>query len=238
MSSSKRILSSRANGARSRGPTSAAGKKASSLNAVRHGLLAQCVVLCNESREGFDAYLDQHIRRYNPIDDVELAIVEEMVVAIWRLRRAWAMETRLLDDAILAREPGDELGRLTGAFTDIASSPALALLHRYEARLHNMRHRALKNIQILRNTPLPNEPSLDPASPAPAPAPTPPATPAPPPLPNEPTLAPASPTAPAKLAPPQLPNEPTLAPTSPAEPPRQAARVFLYMRQGGNGGVT
>ena len=37
MSSLRRILASRANGARSRGPTTAAGKKASSQNAIRHG---------------------------------------------------------------------------------------------------------------------------------------------------------------------------------------------------------
>ena len=106
MSSLKRILSSRANGARSRGPTTPAGKKASSLNAIRHGLLAKCVVLTNESRENFDILLDQHIDRYRPADDVEISVVEEMASAFWRMRRVWAIETRLHDDAVNAREPG------------------------------------------------------------------------------------------------------------------------------------
>ena len=163
MSSLKRILSSRANGARSRGPITPAGKQASSLNAIRHGLLAKCVVLSNECRENFDILLAQHLDRYRPADDVELSVVEEMASAFWRMRRAWAIETRLHDDAINAREPGDEVGRITGAFTDLASSPALALLHRYEARLHHIRQRAFKNIHILRNTPPPpNEPTLHP----------------------------------------------------------------------------
>lgn len=60
MSSQERILSSRANGARPRGPTTPAGKQASSLNAIRHGILAKCVVLTNESRENFDILLAQH----------------------------------------------------------------------------------------------------------------------------------------------------------------------------------
>ena len=166
MSSLKRILSSRANGARSRGPITPAGKQASSLNAIRHGLLAKCVVLRTEARAGFDILLDQHIQRYSPDDDVELSVVEEMAATFWRMRRAWAIETRLHDDAINAREPGDEIGRITGAFTDLAASPALALLHRYEARLHNIRQRAFKNIHLLRNTPpLPNEPTFAPPHP-------------------------------------------------------------------------
>jgi hypothetical protein len=81
MSSLKRILSSRANGARSRGPTTPVGKQASSLNAVRHGLLAKCVVLTNECRENFDILLAQHLDRYRPADDVELSVVEEMASA-------------------------------------------------------------------------------------------------------------------------------------------------------------
>jgi len=197
MSSLKRVLSSRANGARSRGPVTPAGKQASSLNAIRHGLLAKCVVLRTESRENFDILLAQHIDRYRPADDVELGGGEEMAATFWRMRRAWAIETRLHDDAINAREPGDEIGRITGAFTDLAASPALALLHRYEARLHSIRQRAFKNFHILRNTPPPpNEPTLDPPSPDSAADPTPatptataaPATPAPAPTPAEPLL--------------------------------------------------
>jgi hypothetical protein len=174
MSSLKRIVSSRANGARSRGPATPAGKQASSLNAIRHGLLAKCVVLRTESRENFDILMAQHIDHYRPAADVELRVVEEMAVAFWRMRRAWAIETRLHDGAIAAREPGDKIGRLAAAFTDLASSPQLALLHRYEARLHNIRQRAFKNIHILRNTPPPpNEPTFDPPSPGSAAAPTP-----------------------------------------------------------------
>jgi len=244
MSSEKRVLSSRANGARSRGPVTPAGKQASSLNAIRHGLLAKCVVLTNECRENFDILMAQHLDRYRPADDVELSVVEEMASAFWRLRRTWAIETRLYDDAINAREPGDEVGRIAGAFTDLAASSALALLHRYEARLHHIRQRAFKNIHILRNTPPPpNEPILDPPSPNPAADPTPaapattPAKLAPPPLPNEPTFAPAAPATtpapPAKLAPLELPNEPTFTPEEPPEEPLfPSNRLYVVISQG------
>jgi len=47
----KQIQASRANGARSRGPTSAQGKKNSSRNALRHGLFAGTVVLQGEAED-------------------------------------------------------------------------------------------------------------------------------------------------------------------------------------------
>ena len=97
MRSLRRIDSSRANGARSRGPITPEGKERASTNALRHGLLAKCLVLENESNECFDDLVTQHIRRFAPADGVEFAMIEEMVAANWRMRRAWAIENRLMD---------------------------------------------------------------------------------------------------------------------------------------------
>ena len=66
MSSLRRINSSRANGARSRGPITPEGKERASANALRHGLLAECVVLENESNQCFDDLVTQHIERFAP----------------------------------------------------------------------------------------------------------------------------------------------------------------------------
>ena len=150
MKSLRRINSSRANGARSRGPITAEGKEHSSANALRHGLLAKCVVLENESNECFDDLVNQHIQRFAPADGVEFAMIEEMVAANWRMRRAWAIENRLMEKAIRNQPPGDEAGRIADAFSQLAASPELNLLHRYEARLHRIYQRALFNLAILR----------------------------------------------------------------------------------------
>ena len=149
MSSTRRIDASRANGARSRGPVTESGKQISSQNACRHGLLARCVVVEGESHEGFEETLTEHLERFQPADGVELGIVEEMVAASWRMRRAWAIESRLLTDCVDAQPPCDPTGRLTAAFNSLADSPALALLHRYEIRLHRMYQRGLRNLQRL-----------------------------------------------------------------------------------------
>ena len=159
MRSLRRINSSRANGACSRGPITPEGKERSSANALRHGLLAKCVVLENESSECFDDLVTQHIRRFAPADGVGFAMIEETVAANWRMRRAWAIENRLMDQAIRNQPPGDDLSRLADAFSQLASSPELNLLHRYEARLNRIYQRALDNLLILRKPELPNEPN-------------------------------------------------------------------------------
>jgi hypothetical protein len=156
MSSLRRINSSRANGARSRGPITLEGKEHASTNALRHGLLAKRVVLESESSECFDELVTQHIQRFAPADGVEFAMIEEMVAANWRMRRAWAIENSLMEKAIRNQPPGDEVARIAGAFSDLAASPQLNLLHRYEARLHRIYQRALHNFLLLRAA-IPNE---------------------------------------------------------------------------------
>ena len=173
MSSLRRILSSRANGVLSQGPKTPQGKQRSAHNALRHGLLAQSLVFESESPEGFAAVLAGHLARLRPVDDFELGMVEEMVAAHWRLRRCWALETRMYEKQIAAQPAGSDLDRSADAFSSLAQAPAMALMHRYEARLHQMYQRSYRNLLLLRITELPNEPNpisehpaaLDPATP-------------------------------------------------------------------------
>src|ERR1035441_88998 len=136
MSSVRRILSSRTNGARSLGPLTAEGKRRSSQNATSHGLLGHQIVMQDESPEGFEAVMNNHLDRLQPADGMEFGMVEEMVASHWRLRRAWALETRLLENEAAAQTAADPLDRLTNAFEDSAAKPYFALMHRYQTRLH------------------------------------------------------------------------------------------------------
>jgi hypothetical protein len=158
VSSLKRILASQANGARSKGPLTAEGKRRSSQNAISHGLLARHIVMREESPEGFEAVMNDHLTRLQPADGVELGMVEEMVASYWRLRRAWAIETRLLENETEAQTSGDSLDRMAKAFSDLAATPSLGLMHRYQTRLHLNYQRALYNMLLLRAATVPNEP--------------------------------------------------------------------------------
>jgi hypothetical protein len=158
-SSLRRILAQRANAALSKGPSTPEGKRRSSQNAIRHGLLARCVVIEKESLESFEALLTQHLDRLQPADGVEFGMVEEMVSSYWRMRRAWAIETRMFEDAANAQSESDPVGSIAAAFTTLAASPALALMHRYETRLHLVYQRSLHNLLLLRALAGPNEPN-------------------------------------------------------------------------------
>jgi hypothetical protein len=135
------------------------GKQRSSQNALYHGLFARCVVLENESRETFDTLMDQHVDRLRPVDGVEFGLIEEMVAAHWRMRRTWAIETRMLQNEVAlqanpqpAPDPCDaEINRMVASFKNLAETRSMALMHRYETRLHVMYQRALHNLLLLRS---------------------------------------------------------------------------------------
>ena len=102
-------------------------------------------------------------RDFQSVDGLELATVEEMAASLWRIRRAWAIETRMLDNHTAAQPEGDLLDRITAAFTEPNHALGQALMHRYETRLHLMYQRAFHNLLILRqeipNSRIPNEPN-------------------------------------------------------------------------------
>ena len=165
ISSPRRIAASRANGAKSRGPVTAEGKKRSSKNALKHGLASATIVLTTED---WPAYL----RRFQPADDIELDLVEEMVAARWRQQRMWAIESAALDDEIEAqRDDVDKMYTLITpdvrtalAFVKIADeSRALALINRYESRYSRQFYRALKALKELQSNRPPNASPLQPS---------------------------------------------------------------------------
>jgi hypothetical protein len=241
MSSLRRAQSSKANGALSKGPSTPAGKERSSLNALRHGLCAKCIVLDHESRENFLILLQQHVDRFRPANEVEFGMIEEMCASYWRQRRAWSIETALLNTQIALQPEGANADSMAKAFDTLAAAPTLPLLHRYETRQHLMYQRALRTLAILRTVTGPNDPSpisgqSAPVIPMPAPEPAAPCQ--PPAKPAEPPLTPAAPeSTPAET--PRTPTEPSReiptpierdSPTAPAPPPANLTAIIVCNR--------
>jgi hypothetical protein len=157
MSSDKRKESSRANGAKSHGPTTPEGKKRSSRNAVQHGLLAQCLLLTGEDAKNFDILVQNHDRRFQPADGIEFGLVEEMCAAYWRLHRVWTLETFTLNQQIATQPAGSPVLRAAQASSELAALPGTALMQRYETRLQNMYARAIRTFKVLKTIPVPDD---------------------------------------------------------------------------------
>src|SRR5690349_2350887 len=88
--------SSRANGAKSHGPKTDAGKQRSSQNAIKHGLTSQTLVLPSEDPADFQRLLDSYLQQLRPTGPVQLDLVHQIVASKWRLNRIALIETQLL----------------------------------------------------------------------------------------------------------------------------------------------
>src|SRR3954452_15032514 len=108
---------SRANGARSRGPLTDAGKARSRSNALKHGLRsAEFGLLPEEDADAWEAHLAGVRATYLPQDAVEVHLVEGIAVAQWRELRADRVEADVMSDirpafAVSVR-PGFQLGSI------------------------------------------------------------------------------------------------------------------------------
>jgi hypothetical protein len=96
MTSFRQIEANRRNATRSTGPITEAGKHRSRRNAVRHGLCAETVVGELEDVEDYRGFEAAIIADYDAETAVERELVLRLASLFWRIRRATAIETTLL----------------------------------------------------------------------------------------------------------------------------------------------
>jgi hypothetical protein len=172
-SSSRKIASARANGAKSRGPGTALAKQTSALNALTHGLTASTVVLFNEPADQYQAQLTDYLDHFRPQTKPENDLVHQLAAAHWRVARYAAVESGLLEQRMQDQqdrladdlEGMPEYHRVALAFDSLSSgNRSLALLNRYQARLHLEYQRILKALLQMQSSrakevKLPNDPN-------------------------------------------------------------------------------
>ena len=152
MRSPKQIEASRINGRRSQGPITPQGKYNSSRNNLRHGLLAQTVVLEKESEERFLELLDEYMQAHQPQSVTEAGLVETMVIAKWRQLRIVGLQKLALDHDIAVQDPeiGPSSVRAMYALRGTPDTPARPdVLLRYEVTYDRMFKSALRHLESL-----------------------------------------------------------------------------------------
>ena len=95
--SETRIRANRENAKKSTGPKTPKGKRNSSRNAVKHGILSLEVVSGDEDYGSFSRLVNQLSDEYAPVGVRECILVQRIAVCLWRLRRALAYECRQVD---------------------------------------------------------------------------------------------------------------------------------------------
>jgi hypothetical protein len=153
MATEKQIAANRANAAKSTGPKSKRGRDSSSGNSLRHGLLAETVIVEGESHSRFTDLSQSLHDEYLPQTPGESALIETMVVARWRLMRLWAIEQACMTREIRTQHSldPDSATQAAQAFSTLSDSTrTLDLIHRYETRYDRQYSRALNSLLRLR----------------------------------------------------------------------------------------
>jgi hypothetical protein len=150
MSTRKQRAASRANGQKSQGPITIAGKAKSRYNALKHGIDATQQIMFSESAEDLAELAAEYHEHYSPANVDERFLVDTLVNNEWRLRRLRCVEAdlwRVANNLFIENHP--EIGE--SAFGDAfeSSGPAFDRLQRIMNSCQRQYQFARKELQAL-----------------------------------------------------------------------------------------
>lgn len=153
-----RAEAARRNGRRGRGPTTAEGKRQSSRNAQRHGILSAslCAGESPEQQQVYGALLEDLRTELVPSSVLEALLVERIAAALWRVHRVLAFEvgSGLMRDGnsseqwLINRCDVDDATK--ALLRALAPADTLDLTMRYEAHLTREVSRLLAQLEQAR----------------------------------------------------------------------------------------
>src|SRR5580704_63860 len=154
MATEKQTAANRLNAQKSTGPRTPEGRAAVRLNGVTHGLTAQTLVLKGESESDFKQLFDSLEAEHTPATPTEEALVVQLAMATWRLRRLYHQEAGFYTcqlQSLVGMQKDlnlDDAGRMGHAAA--WSESTLKMFNRQEGRLERTFYRALHELQRLR----------------------------------------------------------------------------------------
>jgi hypothetical protein len=161
MISEKQLAANRNNALLSHGPVTDAGRKLSSMNALRHGITGQVTTMTDEDRTAHDNFTRALIQDLAPEGAMETQLAQRIATDSWRLNRISAVEDNLF--ALGQLQNGGQAcpdvpqidAALTTAHTFTLESKQLQLLTLYEQRINRSLQKnltMLKQLQATRKT--------------------------------------------------------------------------------------
>jgi len=152
MATEEQIAANRRNAQLSTGPRTEAGKKASRMNAYRHGLTGQIDVTTPDEQEAKDKFIAGIVASLTPEPGIELQFAHSIAEDHWRLNRARSIENNIFmlsssfQDCTGETEDPEIDKALGAARAFIADPKRFQLLTIYERRIHCSMQ---KNLQML-----------------------------------------------------------------------------------------
>src|SRR5215211_4673 len=92
MASKKQIEANKRNALKSTGPKTPKGKALARLNATKHGLLSQEVLLPEEDEDALKELAERLRAELQSVGEMESLLVERIISSTWRLRRLGRVE--------------------------------------------------------------------------------------------------------------------------------------------------
>jgi len=97
--SEAQLNANRENAQHSTGPKTAAGRAASSMNALKTGLTGVTVLLPSEDTAAYQSHIVSYEKQFKPLGPEESALVQSIADIRWRLNRIPALEIALISIA-------------------------------------------------------------------------------------------------------------------------------------------
>ncbi len=152
MSSS--ISINKANAQHSTGPKTESGKQRSSLNALRHGLTGQIIVLPSDDLKAYQRHVESFVAEYRPKGPTESNLVQILADTVWRQHRVAALENNVLSLGIVGQpDAQDDVQQALAIAASLESqTKALANLSLHGQRLSRQFEKTLALLQELQLT--------------------------------------------------------------------------------------
>lgn len=144
MTTEKQLIANRQNAQFSTGPQTTEGKAIVSKNAIKHGLFAQEVIICDEERALFVDFVKALYEHFAPKNSLEALLVEKIIVSAWRLRKVIGIES-----LIFSRENMETIFSHS-IMVQQQSNQNMTTLSRYEQAIEKSLFRNLQALEKLR----------------------------------------------------------------------------------------
>lgn len=143
------------------GPNTPEGKAVSKLNALKHGILSQEVLIEGEDNNTLQSVSEALIAEFKPVGPIEEMLVDRIISSLWRLRRSINAEKNTMewyknDDFMLAGLDGtfDEKQGARSKVKKMITNEGIETILRYETTIERSLLKALhelERIQARRN---------------------------------------------------------------------------------------